>query len=164
MVIKSSLKHSSLKDLPAKSVVGTSSVRRCAQIRANHPHLEIKDVRGNLNTRLKKLDAGDGPYAALVLAAAGLSRMGWTDRATQLLEPTECLHAVGQGALAVECREGDDAVLGVVGALTHRETVLECIAERAFMKVLEGGCSAPVAAHAKVCAAWSIFTPYTHVI
>ena len=139
-----------MAELPAGAVVGTSSLRRAAQLRAAFPELQFQDVRGNLNTRLRKLDDPAGPYSALILAVAGVARMGWADRVTARLESDCCMHAVGQGALAVECREGDRATLGLLAQLHHRVTVLATIAERAFMKTLEGGCSVPVAVRSQV--------------
>ncbi|XP_062995125.1 porphobilinogen deaminase isoform X2 [Elgaria multicarinata webbii] len=133
-----------LSSLPEKSVIGTSSLRRAAQLKRMFPQLEFRDIRGNLNTRLKKLDEKED-FSAIVLAAAGLRRMGWESRIGQILSPTECLYAVGQGALAVEVRARDQEILDMVSVLHDGETVLRCIAERAFMKHLEGGCSVPVA-------------------
>ncbi|NWI69045.1 HEM3 deaminase, partial [Todus mexicanus] len=126
------------------SVIGTSSLRRAAQLKKKFPQLEFKDIRGNLNTRLKKLDEKED-FSAIILAAAGLKRMGWENRIGQLLSPEDCLYAVGQGALAVEVRAKDQEILDMVSALHDADTVLCCIAERAFMKRLEGGCSVPVA-------------------
>ncbi|XP_053819220.1 porphobilinogen deaminase isoform X2 [Vidua chalybeata] len=145
----------SLKDLPTSlppgftigavcNVIGTSSLRRAAQLKKKFPHLEFRDIRGNLNTRLKKLDEKED-FSAIILAAAGLKRMGWENRIGQLLGPEDCLYAVGQGALAVEVRAKDQEILNMVSALHDADTVLCCIAERAFMKRLEGGCSVPVA-------------------
>jgi len=145
VILKEGSTVGSLKDLPLGSVLGTSSVRRTAQLKANFPHLDFMDVRGNLNTRLAKLDAASGPYSGLVLAVAGVSRLGLESRISQYLESALCMHAVGQGALAVECREGDRATLRLLGTLTHRETLLRVAAERALMRTLEGGCSVPVA-------------------
>ncbi|XP_053126074.1 porphobilinogen deaminase isoform X2 [Hemicordylus capensis] len=133
-----------LRSLPDKSVVGTSSLRRAAQLKRKFPQLQFRDIRGNLNTRLKKLEEKED-FSAIVLAAAGLRRMGWDGRIGQILSPADCLYAVGQGALAVEVRAKDQAVLEMVSVLHDEETVLRCIAERAFMKRLEGGCSVPVA-------------------
>ncbi|XP_044312302.1 porphobilinogen deaminase isoform X2 [Varanus komodoensis] len=133
-----------LSSLPEKSVIGTSSLRRAAQLKRLFPQLEFRDIRGNLNTRLKKLDEKED-FSAIVLAAAGLKRMGWESRIGQILSPTDCLYAVGQGALAVEVRARDQKILDMVSVLHDEETVLRCIAERAFMKRLEGGCSVPVA-------------------
>ncbi|XP_074832801.1 porphobilinogen deaminase isoform X2 [Carettochelys insculpta] len=120
-----------LNNLPEKSVVGTSSLRRAAQLKRRFPQLEFRDIRGNLNTRLKKLDEKED-FSAIILAAAGLRRMGWENR-------------IGQGALAVEVRAKDQDILDMVSVLNDEETVLCCIAERAFMRHLEGGCSVPVA-------------------
>ncbi|XP_077962464.1 porphobilinogen deaminase isoform X2 [Gasterosteus aculeatus] len=138
-----------LETLPESSVIGTSSLRRAAQLKKRFPQLLFKDIRGNLNTRLKKLDEKDD-YAAIVLAAAGLRRMGWDDRIGQILRPEDCMYAVGQGALAVEVRARDADILEMVSVLHDPETVLRCIAERAFLRRLEGGCSVPVAVHTEV--------------
>ncbi|XP_074158445.1 porphobilinogen deaminase isoform X5 [Sminthopsis crassicaudata] len=135
-----------LATLPEKSVVGTSSLRRAAQLQRKYPHLEFKSIRGNLNTRLRKLDEQQ-EFSAIILAAAGLQRMNWQDRIGQLLYPEECLYAVGQGALGVEVRAKDQEVLDLVRVLHDPETLLRCIAERAFLRHLEGGCSVPVAVH-----------------
>uniref|UniRef100_A0A665VJM2 Porphobilinogen deaminase n=1 Tax=Echeneis naucrates TaxID=173247 RepID=A0A665VJM2_ECHNA len=126
----------SLDTLPENSVIGTSSLRRAAQLKKRFPHLEFKDIRGNLNTRLKKLDE-KADFAAIILAAAGLRRMGWENR-------------ISQGALAVEVRARDTDILEMVSVLHDSDTVLRCIAERAFLKQLEGGCSVPVAVHTEV--------------
>ncbi|XP_006642235.3 hydroxymethylbilane synthase a isoform X1 [Lepisosteus oculatus] len=138
-----------LGTLPEKSVVGTSSLRRAAQLKKRFPHLEFKDIRGNLNTRLKKLDEKED-FAAIILAAAGLRRMGWENRVGQVLGPEDCMYAVGQGALAVEVRACDKDILDMVSVLHDPDTVLRCIAERAFLKYLEGGCSVPVAVHTEI--------------
>ncbi|XP_027691453.1 porphobilinogen deaminase isoform X1 [Vombatus ursinus] len=135
-----------LGTLPEKSVIGTSSLRRAAQLQRKFPHLEFKSIRGNLNTRLRKLDEQQ-EFSAIILAAAGLQRMGWQSRVGQLLYPEECLYAVGQGALGVEVRAKDQEVLDLVRVLHDPETLLRCIAERAFLRHLEGGCSVPVAVH-----------------
>ncbi|KAJ1950658.1 hypothetical protein EC988_004306 [Linderina pennispora] len=131
-----------LKDLAPGSVIGTGSVRRVAQLRRLYPHLEFKDVRGNLNTRLAKLDAEDSPYEALILAVAGIKRLGFSDRISQPLD--ELLHAVGQGALGIEIRADDTQTLEYVKCLNHRPTRLACLAERELMRALEGGCSVPI--------------------
>lgn len=146
-----SLGYSRLADLPAGSVVGTSSLRRIAQLKRLHPGLVFEDVRGNLNTRMKKLDgewdAACPDYTALILAESGMSRMGqsWVERITRSIPSEECMYAVGQGALAVECREDDFETLSLLYILHHETTVYRVVAERALLKVLEGGCSAPVA-------------------
>ncbi|XP_061923824.1 porphobilinogen deaminase-like isoform X1 [Entelurus aequoreus] len=139
----------SLETLSENSVIGTSSLRRAAQLKKKFPHLEFKDIRGNLNTRLKKLDEKDD-FAAIILAAAGLRRMGWENRISQILEPKDCMYAVGQGALAVEVRARDTDILEMLSVLNDGDTVLRCIAERAFLRHLEGGCSVPVAVHTEV--------------
>uniref|UniRef100_I3KBW7 Porphobilinogen deaminase n=1 Tax=Oreochromis niloticus TaxID=8128 RepID=I3KBW7_ORENI len=126
----------SLDTLPENSVIGTSSLRRAAQLKKRFPHLDFKDIRGNLNTRLKKLDEKND-FAAIILAAAGLRRMGWESR-------------ISQGALAVEVRARDADILEMVSILHDPDTVLRCIAERAFLRRLEGGCSVPVAVHTQV--------------
>uniref|UniRef100_A0A8D2KLR7 hydroxymethylbilane synthase n=1 Tax=Urocitellus parryii TaxID=9999 RepID=A0A8D2KLR7_UROPR len=135
-----------LETLPEKSTVGTSSLRRAAQLQRKFPHLEFKSIRGNLNTRLRKLDE-QHEFSAIILAVAGLQRMGWQNRVGQILHPEECMYAVGQGALAVEVRAKDQDILDLVGVLHDPETLLRCIAERAFLRHLEGGCSVPVAVH-----------------
>merc|ERR1711874_642401 len=150
VIIKANSDWSSLGELPKGSVVGTSSLRRAAQLRAAFPGLTFLDVRGNLNTRLRKLDDPQGPYSALILAVAGVERLGWSERISQHLGPDLCLHAVGQGALAVECRDEDRDTLTLLSHLHHKETVLATIAERSFMKTLVGGCSVPVAVNTKV--------------
>ncbi|XP_069470489.1 porphobilinogen deaminase isoform X4 [Ambystoma mexicanum] len=138
-----------LSSLAEKSVIGTSSLRRAAQLKKRFAHLDFRDIRGNLNTRLRKLDENN-EFSAIILAAAGLRRMGWESRIGQVLNPEECMYAVGQGALAVEVRSKDQDILSMVSALHHPETVLRCIAERAFMRQLEGGCSVPVAVNSTV--------------
>ncbi|XP_048839287.1 porphobilinogen deaminase-like [Brienomyrus brachyistius] len=137
-----------LDTLPVGSMIGTSSLRRAAQLKRRFSHLEFKNVRGNLNTRLKKLDESD-EYSAIILAAAGLLRMGWENRISQILDPEDCMYAVGQATLAVEARAGDDDIMEMLSVLNDPETVLRCIAERAFLRHLEGGCSVPVAVHSE---------------
>ena len=148
VIMKPTLKYKTLAELPEGSVVGTSSVRRSAQIKRLYPKLKFKDVRGNVGTRLGKLDAEDGEYSCLILAAAGIVRMGWGDRITQYLDSkTEgggMLHAVGQGALAIEVREGDERVMGVLSELQNQKSALAGLAERSLMRTLEGGCSVPI--------------------
>lgn len=128
--------------LPEGTVIGTSSLRRLAQLRYHFPHLMFKDVRGNLNTRLQKLDAGE--YDALILAVAGLKRLGMGDRISQVLPAEVSLHAVGQGALGIECRATDGEILELLKALEHSPTAARCYAERAFLRELEGGCQVPI--------------------
>jgi hydroxymethylbilane synthase len=109
LVLHAKHQDKQLDSLPSGAVIGTSSLRRLAQLRHHFPHLEFKDVRGNLNTRLAKLDAGE--YDALILAVAGLERLGMSDRISQVIPPEISLHAVGQGALGIECRDGDREIL-----------------------------------------------------
>ncbi|PSN18257.1 hydroxymethylbilane synthase [filamentous cyanobacterium CCP5] len=142
LVMHSQHQDKTLKDLPEGAVIGTSSLRRLAQLRHHFPHLQFKDIRGNLNTRLRKLD--EGGYDAIILAVAGLRRMDMGDRIHEILPPEISLHAVGQGALGIECREGDDDILSVLQVLSHGPTTQRCLAERAFLRELEGGCQVPI--------------------
>lgn len=138
----------SFNQLPRGAVIGTSSLRRQAQILATRPDLVVKPVRGNVDTRLRKLDSGD--YDAIVLAAAGLNRLGFDNRITERLSEELMLPAVGQGALAIETRSDDDRVNEIVQVLEHKATRQACRAERAFLKGLGGGCLVPIAAYARV--------------
>ncbi|MEM8715864.1 MAG: hydroxymethylbilane synthase [Cyanobacteria bacterium P01_G01_bin.4] len=138
----------SIESLPEGAVVGTSSLRRLAQLRHNYPHLEFKDIRGNLNTRLKKLD--EGQYDAIILAVAGLERLGMANRISQAIPADVSLHAVGQGALGIECRDGDEEVLAALQPLVDRESTVRCLAERAFLRQLEGGCQVPIGVNSEV--------------
>ncbi|KAI9065513.1 porphobilinogen deaminase [Trametes sanguinea] len=147
LVVRKDASWKTLEELPDGSVVGTSSVRRVAQLKRKFPKLVFKDVRGNLNTRLAKLDAPDGPYAAIILAKAGMVRMGWGDRITSDLGPPTLLHAVSQGAIGIEIRSDDEEARALVRAITHWPTEWACRAERACLRVLEGGCSVPVGVH-----------------
>ncbi|MGA0997508.1 MAG: hydroxymethylbilane synthase, partial [Vulcanococcus sp.] len=113
-----------------------------AQLRHHYPHLTFKDVRGNVITRLEKLDSGE--FDCLILAAAGLGRLGLGDRIHELIDPSISLHAVGQGALGIECRDGDAKVLEQIKVLEHVPTARRCLAERAFLRELEGGCQVPI--------------------
>ncbi|XP_065359964.1 porphobilinogen deaminase [Calliphora vicina] len=145
LVLRSNFKGHTIATLPKGSVIGTSSLRRTAQLRRQYPNLIVCDIRGNLNTRLAKLDAVDSKFAGIILAQAGLVRMGWHDRISQILEPTDLLYAVGQGALAVECRSNDTDILSMLRSLMCLTTTCRILAERSFLKTLGGGCSAPVA-------------------
>ena len=140
-----------LGDLREGGVVGTSSVRRAAMVRRLYPHLEIKDVRGNVGTRLRKLDDASQGYDALVLAGAGVQRLGLGERISSWLGSEEgVLHAVGQGAVGVEWREGDKWVEGILAGAEKglgkvgRRVRWECVGERSLLRVLEGGCSVPI--------------------
>ena len=142
LVVHENHKDKQLETLPAGAIIGTSSLRRLAQLRHHYPHLEFKDIRGNLNTRLQKLD--DGEYDAIILAVAGLTRLGMSDRIHQIIPSSISLHAVGQGALGIECREGDEDILEIIKVLEHTPTAQRCYAERAFLRELEGGCQVPI--------------------
>jgi hydroxymethylbilane synthase len=140
-------RYAALADLPQGAVVGTSSLRREAQLRERHPHLAIEPLRGNVNTRLRKLD--EGRYAAIILAAAGLKRLGFGARIAALLEPEESLPAPGQGALALECRSDRANILAALAPLADAGTTLATTAERAFSRALGGSCHTPLAAYAE---------------
>ena len=137
-----------LDTLPEGAVVGTSSLRRLAQLRHHYPHLSFKDVRGNVITRLEKLDSGD--YDCLILAAAGLERLGFGNRIHQIIPGDISLHAVGQGALGIECVEDKPEVLEIIKVLEHTTTSRRCLAERAFLRELEGGCQVPIGVNSQV--------------
>lgn len=144
LVMKKGSTYKLLADLPHGAVVGTSSIRRLAQLLKNYPHLAFQDVRGNVVTRLAKLDDPESAYSCLVLAAAGLIRSDLAHRITAPLDAEDMFYAVGQGALGVEVRRDDHAVLQVLSLLEHKSTALCCVAERSLMRVLEGGCSVPL--------------------
>ena len=137
-----------LDTLPEGAVVGTSSLRRLAQLRHHYPHLSFKDVRGNVITRLEKLDSGD--YDCLILAAAGLERLGFGDRIHQIIPGDISLHAVGQGALGIECVEGKPEVLEIIKVLDHTTSSRRCLAERSFLRELEGGCQVPIGVNSQI--------------
>ena len=141
-----STRFDSLDTLPAGSRVGTSSLRRQCQIAARRPDLEILPLRGNVNTRLKKLD--DGEYDAIILAAAGLKRLGFEDRIRLHLEADDSLPAIGQGAIGIECRVDDARINRLMEPLHHAETAVCVMAERAMNHRLMGGCQVPIAGHA----------------
>ncbi|WP_319782812.1 hydroxymethylbilane synthase [Oceanisphaera sp. IT1-181] len=140
--------YTHLEQLPAGAVVGTASLRRECQIRARYPHLEIKVLRGNVQTRLRKLD--DGEYDAIILAAAGLKRLDLEDRIAGLMSPEDSLPANGQGAVGIECRVDDAELLALLAPLDHYESRLRVEAERAMNKGLMGGCQVPIGAYAEL--------------
>lgn len=140
-------RYRGLHELPAGGAVGTSSLRRESQIRARFPHLEVLPLRGNVNTRLRKLD--EGQYAAVILAAAGLRRLGLEARITALLAPEESLPAAGQGALGIECREERGDLVQLLAPLNHVETAWCVQAERAVSRALSGSCVVPLGAYAR---------------
>lgn len=143
-----SIHYSGLDALPEGSVVGTSSLRRESQLRAQFPHLEVHPLRGNVQTRLRKLD--EGQYAAIILAAAGLKRLGLSDRIAALLSPEQSLPAVGQGALGIECRADRTDLVALMQPLHHQETAYCVEAERALSRVLGGSCQVPLGAFAEI--------------
>jgi hydroxymethylbilane synthase len=136
----------SLKGLPEGANVGTSSLRRSCQLLSARPDLKITSLRGNLDTRLRKLD--EGQFDAIILAAAGVRRLGFEERITETLDTTLSLPAIAQGAVGIECRAGDEFINSLIGPLNHAETATCVGAERALLKRLEGGCQVPIAAHA----------------
>ncbi|MBO8233403.1 hydroxymethylbilane synthase [Prochlorococcus marinus XMU1419] len=137
-----------LETLPAGSIVGTSSLRRLAQLRNKYPHLVFKDIRGNVITRLEKLDAEE--FDCIILAAAGLKRLGFESRIHQIIPDEISLHAVGQGALGIECKSDDKKVLEIINVLEDKPTSQRCLAERSFLRELEGGCQVPIGVNSKI--------------
>ncbi len=148
LVVHEKHKDRQIDTLPEGAVIGTSSLRRLAQLRHHFPHLAFKDVRGNLNTRMSKLDAGE--YDALILAVAGLQRLGMGARIHQILPKEVSLHAVGQGALGIECRTDDPEVISLLKGIEHPQTRDRCLAERAFLRDLEGGCQVPIGVNTEI--------------
>lgn len=141
--------HVPFKELKKGAIVGTSSLRRMAQLLQVRPDLKIKWIRGNIDTRLRKLETED--YDAIILAAAGLKRMGWSDDVvTEYLDTNTCIPAVGQGALAIECRDDDKELLTLLEKYTCPKTSKSVRAERAFLQQLEGGCQVPIAGYASI--------------
>lgn len=141
--------HVKLADLKPGAIIGTSSLRRSAQLLVQRPDLEIKWIRGNVDTRLAKLEGEE--YDAIILAAAGLSRLGWArDVVTEFLDADVCIPAVGQGALSIECREDDHELLELFEKFTCKKTERAVRAERAFLQKMEGGCQVPIAGFAYV--------------
>ncbi len=141
-------KYNSIEEMPEGSILGTSSLRRRAQLLAKRPDLKIVDLRGNVDTRLKKLD--EGQMDAIILAAAGLTRLGHADRIKEIIPQSYCLPAVGQGALAIECRTDNFKVRQMLDFLNDTATKQATDAERAFLGLLEGGCQVPIGVHAEV--------------
>ncbi|HEY0099813.1 MAG TPA: hydroxymethylbilane synthase [Pyrinomonadaceae bacterium] len=141
-------RHNSLGELPRGAIVGTSSLRRQAQLKHLRPDVQIRDLRGNVDTRLRKLD--EGGYDAIILASAGLRRLGFERRIDAAISHEEMLPAVGQGALGIETRAGDARTAALVSLLDDAPTRAACTAERALLYALGGGCQVPIAAHATV--------------
>ncbi|MGD1914433.1 MAG: hydroxymethylbilane synthase [Rivularia sp. (in: cyanobacteria)] len=148
LVVHEKHKDKQIETLPEGAVIGTSSLRRLAQLRHHFPHFEFKDVRGNLNTRLAKLDAGE--YDALILAAAGLGRLGMAERIHQVIPKEISLHAVGQGALGIECLSDNQELISLLKVIEHPQTRDRCLAERAFLRDLEGGCQVPIGVNTQI--------------
>jgi len=136
------------KDLPKGAVIGTSSLRRICQLLDLRPDLRITPLRGNLDTRIRRLD--EGQFDGTVVAVAGLKRLGMSLRITEILEPDMILPAIGQGAIGIECRIDDEFINDFIASLNHPETSLCVKAERAFLRRLEGGCQVPIAAYARI--------------
>ncbi|CCF59575.1 hypothetical protein KAFR_0H01650 [Kazachstania africana CBS 2517] len=133
-----------LEQLPTGSVVGTSSVRRSAQLKKKYSGFKYESVRGNIQTRLSKLDDSESPYDCIILASAGLIRLGFEDRISSKLDSSLMYHAVGQGALGIEIRANDERVLNILHRISDVESTICCLAERQLMRSLEGGCSVPI--------------------
>jgi hydroxymethylbilane synthase len=148
LVAREGQKIASLRELSDGAVVGTSSQRRFSQLKALRGDVAIKELRGNVDTRVRKLD--EGQYDALILASAGLIRLGLENRISARITTSEMLPAVGQGAIAIETRADDETAVSSVAGLNHRETELACRAERSFLRGLGGGCQFPIAAHATI--------------
>ncbi len=138
----------SFKSLPEGASIGTSSLRRQCQLMAARPDIKVEQLRGNLDTRIRKCE--EGLFDAVILAAAGIRRMGWEERIKEYIGPEVCLPAIGQGAIGIECRKDDEFINHALSALQHQDTWDAVVAERAFLGRLEGGCQVPIAAYAVV--------------
>ncbi len=136
------------RDIPQGATIGTSSLRRSCQLLNIRPDLRIEQLRGNLDTRIRKLD--EGQFDAIILAAAGVKRLGWSERITEILPPEISLPAIGQGAVGIECRIDDKFINNLIAPLNDFETSICVKAERSFLKRLEGGCQVPIAAYARI--------------
>ena len=146
LVLRVGSEGGSLMDLPEGAIVGTSSQRRLSQLKALRRDVEVTDLRGNVDTRIRKLD--EGQYDAVILASAGLVRLGLQERISARIAIDEMLPAVGQGAIAIETKSDNEFAVQSASRLDHRETRVACLAERAFLRSLGGGCQFPIAAHA----------------
>jgi hydroxymethylbilane synthase len=142
------LKRESFKELPQGALVGTSSLRRTCQLLHVRPDLKITQLRGNLDTRIRKLN--EGQFDAIIVAAAGVKRLGMAEKITEIISPDISLPAIGQGAIGIECRIDDDTMNGILSFFDHQETSICVRSERAFLKKLEGGCQVPIAAYARL--------------
>lgn len=143
-----SVKYKSLAEVPAGARIGTSSLRRKSQLNSIRPDLVIEDLRGNLDTRIRKLD--EGIYDAIILAAAGMRRLGWQDRITRTFSAQEMLPAIAQGAVGIEIRKKDAELLKALSFMHDKETAVAVAAERAFLARLEGGCQVPIGGYGKL--------------
>ena len=148
LVVNDKNKRYKLETLPPGSIVGTSSLRRLAQLRFNYPKLNFKDIRGNVITRMEKLDAGE--FDCIILASAGLNRLGFSSRIHQEIPSEISLHAVGQGALGIECKEDNEEVLQLIKVLNDELSSKACLAERSFLRELEGGCQVPIGVNSSI--------------
>jgi len=144
----SKFKVQRFRELPEGANLGTSSLRRSSQLLSLRPDLKIVQLRGNLETRFRKLD--EGQFDAMILAAAGVKRLGWEQRITEIIDPAVSLPAIGQGAIGIECRTDDGFINSLIAPLNHKETSICVRAERALLKRLQGGCQVPIAAHAVI--------------
>lgn len=151
LIVKAGLPYISLQDLPDGAVVGTSSVRRSAQLRRLYPTLRFANLRGNVETRLAKVDDPESDYSCMIMSAAGLQRVGLQHRINQYLQSKDggIFHAVGQGALGLEIRKGDTKMQELLSQLADHKSALACLAERSLMRTLEGGCSVPIGVETK---------------
>ncbi len=148
LVVNKKNKIYQLESLPPGSIVGTSSLRRLAQLRYKFPQLDFKDIRGNVITRIEKLDSGE--FDCIILAAAGLKRLGFESRIHQIIPNEISLHAVGQGALGIECKSDDKEVLKIITVLEDKVSSQRCLAERSFLRELEGGCQVPIGVNSSI--------------
>jgi hydroxymethylbilane synthase len=147
-VQNSGFKIRNFRDLPQGASVGTSSLRRSCQLLSLRPDIRIMQLRGNLETRFRKLD--EGQFDSMILAVAGVKRLGWGDKIASVLEPELSLPAIGQGAIGIECRSDDEPTQKIIAPLNHNESFICVRAERALLKKLEGGCQVPIAAYARI--------------
>ncbi|KAF4548024.1 Porphobilinogen deaminase-like protein 1 [Elsinoe fawcettii] len=146
LIVKAGLPYTSLQELPDNAVVGTSSVRRSAQLKRLYPHLRFANLRGNVETRLAKVDEPASDFTCMIMSVCGLERIGLQDRINQKLSSSNggIYHAVGQGALGLETRRGDTKMLDLIDKLADKKATLACLAERELLRTLEGGCSVPI--------------------
>jgi len=161
-VVSNKKKINSFKDMPEGATVGTSSLRRSCQLLSIRPDLKIAQLRGNLDTRIRKLDEGE--FDAIIVAAAGLKRLGMADRITEILETDVSLPAIGQGAVGIECRKDDRLVNNLLEPLNHSATSVCVRAERTFLKKLDGGCQVPIAGYAQLLSTSSLVSRASYLV